>query len=303
MPPTAPRSTGLCATTPLSTTAATHRPVRAGSPAWACYAGAMPAPRLLPALTPASTALTALRPPGGPWAGAWAGAWAGPDDDHVARPTSTFPAGVDGRRGVRLSPAQLRFLARLRAELPADLPLYVTSGQRTPAEQAAALKTKRDLGDDLHALYAADDIIAELLAGPNDTGRMAAIIDRYAAAGRLLSKHQRAGAVDLRSKILTRAQIDQVLAAAKRLGVKAIYETKPPHIHVDIDTAGARIAGNLIARGQSAAGQAGKAAGRGAGALFGGGKGARRLRTVLLWTAGAAGIAALMVTFAAVRRG
>lgn len=244
----------------------------------------------------------ALLPPSYGALGAFGAASPSPGE-HEARPVFTFPRGVDGRRGVRLSPAQLSFLTRLRAELPADLPLYVTSGQRTAREQAAALKTKRDLGDDLHALYAADDIVAELLAGPNDTDRMAAIIDRYAAAGRLLSKHQRAGAVDLRSKILTRAQIDQVLAAAKRLGVKAIYETKPPHIHVDIDTGGARIVGNLVARGQSAAGRAGKAAGRGAGALFGGGKGARRLRSVLLWTAGAASIAALMVVFAARRGG
>ncbi len=258
----------------------------------------MPALRPLPDLTPASMAAPVLLPS--------ASAWAGPDaaapGDHDARPVYTFPTGISGRKGVRLSPAQLRFLTRLRAELPADLPLYVTSGQRTAREQASALKTKRDLGDDLHALYAADDIIAELLAGPNDVARMEAIIARYAAAGRLLSKHQRAGAVDLRSKILTRAQIDLVLAAAKRLGVKALYETKPPHIHVDIDTSGARIVGNLIARGQSAAGQAGNAAGKGAGAFFGGGKGARRLRTVLLWTAGAASIAALMVAFATVHR-
>jgi len=216
-----------------------------------------------------------------------------------ARPTYTFPPGITGRPGVRLSAAQLAFLARLRAAVPLDVPLYVTSGQRTAREQAAALKTKRDLGDDLHALYAADDIIAELLAGPNDTDRMAAIIERYAAGGRLLSKHQRAGAVDLRSRDLTRAQIDAVMAAAKGLGVMVKYETKPPHIHVDIDTLAARVVSTITETGRGAAGRAAQLPGE---ILRPGGR-ARPRPSVLLWTAGAAGIAALFVGFLAVRRG
>jgi hypothetical protein len=216
----------------------------------------------------------------------------------IALPVFNFPAGITGRRGVRLSRSQLSFLARLRAVVPEAVPLYVTSGQRTSQEQAAALKTKRDLGDDLHALYAADDIIAELLAGPNTVAHMAAVIDRYAAQGRLLSKHQRAGAVDLRSKNLTGDQIQQVLQAARSLGVKAIYETKPPHIHVDIDNVGTRALSTLSQTAKSA-GNLTKAAITGNGR---GGLPARRLRTVLLWSAGAAGVALVLVGILALRR-
>jgi len=145
-----------------------------------------------------------------------------------------LPAGVTAAGGVVLGEAQTAFLRRLRAALPADVPLHVTSGTRTVEAQARALVDKRDLGDDLRALYRSNRaIIDEVLAVPNRVDAVAAVVRRHALAGRILSRHMRGDAIDLRSRNLTPDQRQAVLAAARSLGAKAIEESKPPHIHVE----------------------------------------------------------------------
>ena len=150
-----------------------------------------------------------------------------------------LPAGVTGNRGLSLNAGQVAFLRALRAAVP-GVPLHVTSATRTPERQAAALVTKRKLGEDLRRLYRSNgDIAAALMAAPNTTSAMAAIIRRYMNAGRYLSRHMRGDAVDLRTRNLSGAQRQQVLSAAGRLGARAIYETTPAHIHIE------RIGGTL----------------------------------------------------------
>jgi hypothetical protein len=149
---------------------------------------------------------------------------------------ASLPPGVSGNPKALLNKNHIAFLVALRRALPASIPLYVNSGTRTPEQQAAALKTKRDMGDNLYKLYRADYIVKELMAAPNTVAGMAPIIRKWANKGVYMSRHMRGDALDFsiwRGGKLTKRQIDTVMAAAKRLGAKAIYESKPPHIHVE----------------------------------------------------------------------
>lgn len=200
---------------------------------------------------------------------------------------ASLPRGVTGSAGLVLNASQVNFIRRLRRTLP-GVPLHVTSATRTPERQAAALVTKRNLGDDLRKLYRANaDIAEELMRAPNTVPGMAAVIRRYMAQGRYLSRHMRGDAFDLRSRNLTPAQRAQVIATAQQMGAKAIYETTPPHIHVE------RIGGaasNLELAAREAAGRAGGRGRRGARALY------RRRKS--LGIAGASVVVLLLLTVA-----
>ncbi len=147
----------------------------------------------------------------------------------------SLPSGVTGSTSLSLNESQVNFLRRLRAEVPSNIPIYVTSATRTPESQASALATKRNLGDDLYKLYAKGnhDIIRALMAVPNTVTDMANVLRKYVSQGRYLSRHMRGDALDLRSETLTSTQIQTVMAAAKQLGAKTKYETLPPHIHIE----------------------------------------------------------------------
>ena len=164
-----------------------------------------------------------------------------------------LPPGVSGNAGLVLNDAQAAFLAQLRAAVPPSIPLHVTSGTRSPEAQASALVTKRNLGDNLRALYRSNlDIIEALLAVPNTVAAMATVLRHYMAQDRYLSRHMRGDALDLRSYTLSPAQRAVVMQAAARLGAKTNYETKPPHIHIE------RIGGlasNALLAAQDGAGQ------------------------------------------------
>ena len=160
------------------------------------------------------------------------------------------------------------FLQRLRAAVPSSVPLYITSGSRSPEAQAGALVTKRNQKDDLFALYskANHDIVRELMAAPNTVAGMAPVLRKYIAQDRWLSRHMRnpADAFDLRVHDWTAAQEQLVKAAAARLGVKANREYKPPHLHLEgVLTAAEKaraLAGRVVDAGQNVA-AAGVAAG------------------------------------------
>ena len=176
-----------------------------------------------------------------------------------------LPAGVTGNTGLVLNEGQVSFVRRLRRALP-GVPLLVTSATRTPGRQAAALVAKRKLGEDLRKLYRSNPDIADaLMRAPNTTAGMAAVIRRYMNQGRYLSRHMRGDAFDLRSRNLTAVQRNQIIATAQQMGAKAIYETRPPHIHIE------RIGGvasNLELAAREAAGRVGGRGRRGARALY-----------------------------------
>ena len=145
----------------------------------------------------------------------------------------SLPPGVSGSSRLVLNQSQVKFLAAMRRAVPSSIPLYVTSATRTPEAQARALKDKRDLKDNLYKLYRADYIVKELMAVPNTVAAMTPVIQKWMKKGVYMSRHMRGDAVDFRSRNLTKDQIETVMAAARRLGAKTIYETRPPHIHVE----------------------------------------------------------------------
>ncbi|MCB9764962.1 MAG: hypothetical protein H6739_34635 [Alphaproteobacteria bacterium] len=152
-----------------------------------------------------------------------------------AVPVSGLP-GVYMKRGVVLSPALLRFLARLRAVVPASIPLVVTSGVRTPEAQAAALQRKRTLGDDLYALYRrghGPQIVASLLAVANTVPAMSAVLREWLARGVAMSRHMRGDALDLRIRGLSQEQLALLVMMCQRLGARAVVESRPAHLHIE----------------------------------------------------------------------
>ena len=160
---------------------------------------------------------------------------------------SSLPSGVSKGSRVVLTPAISAFVADLRANLPSSVPMYLTSGYRDPAAQARAMAEKVRQGERLTKLYP-DDLARDVTAAYPDQSRMAAVIAGYAARGKG-SRHLAGLAVDLRSRNLTSAQIQQVLSTAKRLGAtQAIYETTPAHIHVGIPEGYRGAAGASVAR-------------------------------------------------------
>lgn len=158
----------------------------------------------------------------------------------------TAPAGVSLRPGVHVNERMLGFLHDLRAAVPSSIPLTVTSGYRTPSEQASAMLKKfayaeskgKPGAEELHDIYGDDAAVDLLLRVPRSVEAWAAEIERLVAAGHSFSRHMRWGALDLSIRDLTSAQLDQVKAAVKSLGGRYLHESLPPHLHVDIPGSG-----------------------------------------------------------------
>ena len=140
--------------------------------------------------------------------------------------------GVEQKPGVKLNAKMIDFLKALRAKVPTEIPVTVTSGFRTPEEQAKALKAKRDGKDDLVALYG--DNAKEILAVPNEVSAMTAKINDMIKRGIYMSPHMRGNALDIRSKTWKPNQLSQVEKAVTELGAKPLEEKIPPHLHVTL---------------------------------------------------------------------
>ncbi len=123
--------------------------------------------------------------------------------------------------------------------------LVVTSGTRTPREQASAMYKKLRAGSRLR-IYKNDAAIAPLRK-TYDLGRrkrwsrkrivdkMASIIQGQCDRGVYISRHLRANAFDVRSRGLSRKQKRAFRAAVKHVGgVKVIEESRPPHFHLEL---------------------------------------------------------------------
>lgn len=119
----------------------------------------------------------------------------------------------------------------------------VTSGIRTASEQAAVmLKNWTTNGGNnggweyLYGLYAADDLIDELTEVEPTQDAWETVIADAAEQGRLLSSHQQANAVDLRTTSgghYTDAQIETLIGLVEQAGGKPLLESD--HLHVKID--------------------------------------------------------------------
>lgn len=147
--------------------------------------------------------------------------------------------------GVRLSPALESWLDRLAAYV-APVRVHVTSGQRTPGEQAAAMLKKAQRADaaqaagqapadsdDLVKLYADDEAVQTLLDSGRDLATWTSIIAGFVAEGRLFSRHLREppDAVDLRIRDLSDAEQATLKAGVLALGAEAVPESD--HMHAE----------------------------------------------------------------------
>ena len=144
---------------------------------------------------------------------------------------SSLPAGVTGNRGLHLNQRMVDFLGALRKKVDPSITIHVTSAVRTVEEQAAAMKTKRDLGDDLRALYGSK--VAPVLAAPNTVAAMSAALQELASKGVVMSRHMFGDALDIRVRDWNQEQRNIIAAAVSALGGKPLFETTPPHLHIE----------------------------------------------------------------------
>jgi len=118
------------------------------------------------------------------------------------------------------------------ARVATGINLVVTSAERTPESQAAAMLAKYQAKGkaELYKVYARNKaIIDKLLAAPKTQSAWASIIKKE---GTRLSKHLWKGALDLRIRNLTATQVDKLKAAVTATGGKPYLEYD--HLHVDL---------------------------------------------------------------------
>ncbi|MDM4018213.1 hypothetical protein [Roseiconus lacunae] len=120
--------------------------------------------------------------------------------------------------------------------------ITVASGTRTPASQAKAMYEKLEDGDDLK-IYK-DQISAQAIKKAYDEGKeknlkrvaiekeMTRVISEQIKAGKYISKHLRAGAVDIRSRDMSASEKKAFRTAAKQTVKSVLLETTPPHWHL-----------------------------------------------------------------------
>lgn len=165
---------------------------------------------------------------------------AGGEEGGEAETPEVVMDGWTFKSGVRLPEGVETFMDAVAKD--AGFEVVITSGVRTAEEQAKAMQTKYDRykaalaagetpaeSDDLHKLYAADSIIDELL--PNPYSAWAAIIQAHADRGEYLSRHLKSGAIDLRTRDLSSAQVSALQAAVEKNGGRWLIESD--HMHVD----------------------------------------------------------------------
>lgn len=158
-------------------------------------------------------------------------------EDHEIHPApvgygAAQVPGVAVNAGVNLTAAMRSFLQQLHARIP-DVPITVTSGYRTPEEQASAMLKKLDAGGakELYDVYADDATVSALLKAPKSTASWTAIIKARAPN---LSRHMSGRAVDLHTRTLSATHQARLKAAAEALGGRTLLEDAPPHLHVDL---------------------------------------------------------------------
>lgn len=149
--------------------------------------------------------------------------------------SSSSGSGWSSAAGVKLSSDARAFLDAVAGRV--GFPLYVTSGERSAAEQARAMLKKVELGEDLAdllALYRRDDLVEELYKLPLEQAAWEKAIQAQMDRGDFLSSHQRKGALDLRTKDKTAAQVDAMQAACEAEGARVVVEATPPHMHLEL---------------------------------------------------------------------
>lgn len=125
--------------------------------------------------------------------------------------------------------------------------LTITSGTRDAADQAKAMYKMMRLGGDPLRLYRNKEAAREIKRAyeqaraakksPDDVvGDVHAVIQKQMARGIYISAHLRAGAVDVRSRDLSRSEKKHFAAVLGEMkDVQMLEEFTPPHFHLQID--------------------------------------------------------------------
>ena len=147
---------------------------------------------------------------------------------------------------VRLGPQMERTMEEIAAEFRrrTGRRLHVTSGTRTPDQQARAMYDKIRLGQRLTRLYRDFEAASEIQTayrrhrrqGRAATVRaMAEVIRAQIARGRYISRHLYASAVDVRSRNLSRRHRRVFRSVVRSVGgVEVLEEGRPPHFHLQL---------------------------------------------------------------------
>lgn len=122
--------------------------------------------------------------------------------------------------------------------------IHITSGTRTPREQADAMYEKIRRGIRLTRLYRNYDAASEIQnayrrnrrRGRRPTVRaMAAVIRAQIGRGVYISRHLRASAADVRSRNLSRRERHIFREVVRdEGGVSLLQEGRPPHFHLQL---------------------------------------------------------------------
>jgi hypothetical protein len=123
--------------------------------------------------------------------------------------------------------------------------LVVTSGTRTAASQADAMYVKLEIGDDVVKLYGGGASVKAIKKAYDDGKKagddktkivdaMTKVIEGQMAKGVYISKHLKAGAIDIRSRDMSAKEKKAFRKAAKGKVKSILLETKPPHWHLQM---------------------------------------------------------------------
>jgi hypothetical protein len=127
--------------------------------------------------------------------------------------------------------AQKNYLAALAKKIPFSF--HVTSGTRNAEQQARAMFTKIELGDNLILIYKDDSFAQGVIDAYPDLAKATQFVQSYYDNSKG-STHGNGMAVDLRTRNLSTSQINQLVTAAKELGSFTLVEKIPPHLHIRI---------------------------------------------------------------------
>lgn len=124
--------------------------------------------------------------------------------------------------------------------------LVITDGTRRPETQAALMLRNLERGDDIVRNYANKSAAAEVQAAwraarsealdeAATLARLTSVIAKQVAAGDHVSKHLRAGAVDVRCSDMSAAErkVFRKLARAQAIAVVDESRTATPHFHLN----------------------------------------------------------------------
>jgi hypothetical protein len=158
--------------------------------------------------------------------------------------------GISVASGVSMNDTIVDWLNNLRSVLSSSIPIYVTSGIRTASAQGSAMYSKYVSAGEgssgwqaLYDTYSDDSIIDDIkdditgwtgLSDPTESGFQSALAS-IESRGLLdnLTDHAKGDALDIRTVDLSSSQIRSLISAAESLGARTLYETYPPHLHVD----------------------------------------------------------------------